>query len=115
MSIMTSLKIKSIIKIIPIITVSFMLYSCDCIQNVSGIVLDKTTKKPIDSAYIQNAIKNYDYSYTDRNGYFELKSISGGFRKCPPMGVAITKQNYEIKIVEIENSGQDTIYLERIR
>jgi hypothetical protein len=93
-----------------------LLIACgDCNQNVSGTVLDKETKEPIDGAYVQNTLKNYVNSYTDKKGYFELRSISGGIRKCPPMQVAVTAKTYEIKIAEIENGAHDTIYLERIK
>jgi hypothetical protein len=103
------------LKIMIIAAASCILYSCDCNQNVSGTVLDKATKQPIDSAYTQNANKNHDYAYTNRQGYFKLQSISGGFRKCPAMLVAVTKKGYEIKTIEIENGTHDTIYLERTR
>ena len=94
--------------------ISLAFHSCDCNQNVSGTILDKTTRQPIDSAYTQNANKKYTHDYSDKNGHFELRSISGGTRRCPPMNVAITKAGYEIITVEIENSRHDTIYLEKI-
>jgi hypothetical protein len=101
------------ILVVSITSIAF--YSCDCNQNVSGTILDKTTKRPIDSAYTQNANKNYDHNYSDKNGFFELNSISGGFRGCPPMNVAITKEGHEIVTIEIENGGHDTVYLEKIK
>ncbi|MDP1817547.1 MAG: hypothetical protein Q8K92_24015 [Leadbetterella sp.] len=104
------------LKIILVVSItSIAFYSCDCNQNVSGTILDKTTKQPIDRAYTQNANKNNDHNYSDKNGHFELQSISGGFRGCPPMDVAITKGGYEIVTIEIENGHHDTIYLERIK
>jgi hypothetical protein len=111
------MKVKKIeLKTILVVSItSIAFYSCDCNQNVSGTILDKTTKQPIESAYTQNAIKNREHNYSDKNGYFELQSISGGFRGCPPMKVAITKEGYEIITIEIENAQHDTIYLERIK
>ena len=97
-----------------IIVATCLLNACDCSQHVSGIVLDNKTKQPIDSAYVQNADKKYDHTYTDNLGVFQVRSISGGFRRCPPMMVSITKNNYEIKTVKMENDSHDTIYLERI-
>lgn len=93
----------------------FLLYSCDCIQDASGTVLDSSTKLPIDSAYVQNAIKNYDNAYTNDSGGFEIRSISGGPFGCPPMTVSIAKKGYEIKTVEIESNKHETIYLEQIK
>lgn len=87
--------------------------SCDCLQNVSGTVVDNDTKQPIDSAYIQNSNKDYNYAYTDDKGNFEIVSISGGLLGCPPMTVTITKDGYETVRQEIKNAGYKTIYLKR--
>lgn len=111
---MTLKKNTNLKTILVISLTSIAFYSCDCNQNVSGTILDKITKQPIASAYTQNANKNYDHNYSDKNGYFELKSISGGFLGCPPKKVAIAKKGYEIETIEIENGHHDTIYLERI-
>ena len=97
------------------VTVTLLLSGCDCNQHVTGIVLDLNTNEPIAGAYVQNSMKNKDHSFTDSLGRFEIKSISGGFRKCPPMNVAVTKNDYEIKLIDIESNGHDTIYLERIQ
>jgi hypothetical protein len=102
-------------QLISLFSLIILITSCDCNQNVSGIVLDKDTKQLIDSAYVQKVNQNYNHTYTDAKGEFKLNCIFGGLRKCPPMAVAITKKNYEIKNIEIENSRYDTIYLERIR
>jgi hypothetical protein len=96
-------------------TITIVLTSCDCYQNVSATVLDRITKQPIDSVYAQKANNNYTHIYSDKNGYFELRSISGGLGGCQPMHVAITRVGYEIKIVEIANGQHDTIYLEKIQ
>ena len=106
---------KKLKLIAPLIFASVAMYSCDCVQNVTGTVLDKATKLPIDSVYTQKIDRNHTHTYTDKNGFFELNDISGGFRKCPPMEVAITKPGYEIVSLEMENSRHDTIYLERLR
>ncbi|TDE15248.1 hypothetical protein [Dyadobacter psychrotolerans] len=105
---------KRLSKVAITLTLASCFPSCDCYQNVSGIVIDKRTKQVVDSAYVQNVNRNYNNSFTNEKGHFELKSISGGFRNCPPMTVSITKAHYEIKTLEIENRGNDTIYLQRI-
>jgi hypothetical protein len=92
-----------------------ILHACDCNQDVSGTVLDSSTKQPIEGAYVQNAGKNHDHNYTDNKGNFEINSISGGFRGCPAMTVSLTKEGYEIKTVEIEITKHDTIYLESVK
>ena len=88
-----------------------MLYSCDCNQIVEGIVLDKDTKQPVDSVYIQNIQKHYDKSFTNEKGHFVIRSISGGIGGCPTMKLELTKGSYETKTLEIESGKRDTIYL----
>ena len=96
-----------------LIITACILCTCDCHQNVSGTVLDTRTKKAIDSVYVQNTVRTSTHTFTDSTGNFRLSSISGGF-SCQPMPIALTKQGYEIKILEIKNAAHDTIFLERI-
>ena len=95
------------------IVLSFSLFSCDCLQIVRGKVLDEKTKQPIDSAYAFKVINGMDNSYTDKEGAFEIKSISGGLWGCPPMTVTITKKGYVSKTLTIEIGKETTIYLGR--
>lgn len=88
--------------------------SCDCLQNVSGIVLDSETKKPIDSVFVKK-ISRDNGEYTDKNGYFELMYTDGGLFKCPPMKIIINKKGYKQKVEEIENSESKIILIERIK
>ncbi len=94
---------------------SIIFYACDCFQTVSGVILDSETKQPVKNAYTQNSSQNFTHSYTDSSGFFALESISGGLWGCPPMIVVVTKTGYEIKTIEIEPGGYDTVYLEKIR
>ena len=92
------------------------LFSCgDCLQKVSGTVLDEQSKQPIDSVYIQEE-NNYDYnSFTDQKGNFELSRISGGLFRCPPMKVVISKSGFETVSLKIENGEHKTIKLRKLQ
>ncbi len=88
-----------------------MLTSCgDCNQNVSGTVLDKDTKAPIDSVYVHKDNKDYG-EYTTDKGDFEISAISGGVFGCPLMTVVLNKDGYETTAVTIDNAASKTIYL----
>lgn len=91
------------------------LFSCgDCLQKVSGTVIDEQSKQPIDSVYIQEE-NNYGYnSYTDQKGNFELSRISGGLFRCPPMKVVISKSSFETVSLKIENGEHKTIKLKKL-
>lgn len=96
-----------------IIATAIWVCACDCTQNASGTVLDQKTKKVLKDVYVQKVTQNYVNTYTDNLGNFELDAISGF--SCSRMEVALTKEGYEIKLVEIKNRARDTIYLERVQ
>ena len=88
------------------------LSSCDCLQNVSGTILDKDTKQPIDSVYVHKDTKSYG-EYSDKDGEFKLEAISGGLWDCPDMTVILSKEGYVQKKVKIGNAKHKKIYLAR--
>jgi len=94
------------------IIVSSLLYSCDCNQNVSGIVLDKETNLPIEKATIQNL--NGDYNvFSSEKGEFKISAISGGIFNCPPMDVIVSKDGFFSDTLSIKNSKQEKVYLKQ--
>jgi hypothetical protein len=88
--------------------------SCDCHQNVSGQVLDISTKKPIDSVYIHKVGNSYG-EYSDSTGKFAVTAISGGLFGCPAMQVAFNKDGYDFLSEEIDNAGIKTIFLKKVK
>ncbi len=100
-------------KIILTLLTLTILISCDCLQNVTGTIVDKRTNKPIDSAYVYKENRKNDNSFSDKKGDFVVESISGGLFGCPPMTVVISKKGYETQTIEIENTGHETIKLKR--
>lgn len=87
------------------------LSSCDCVQNVKGVVVDTNTGSPLEGVRIHNRNKSHHSTETDKNGYFELSSISGGLN-CPPMNIVIDKTGYRIIEESIEAGGEERINLE---
>lgn len=96
-----------------LILCSICITSCgDCYQHISGRILDKNTKKPIDSVYISNVGNGYG-EYSDSTGKFEITATSGGLFGCPAMKVAFNKDGYNLLSEEIDNAGVKTIFLEK--
>jgi hypothetical protein len=89
-----------------------LLYSCDCNQNVSGIVLDKETNLPIEKATIQKLNGSYNV-FSSEKGEFKISAISGGVFKCPPMEIIVSKDGFFSDTLYIENSKQKKIYLKQ--
>jgi hypothetical protein len=94
-------------------TLTLFIISCDCRQSVSGTVLDQDTKQPIDSVFIFKQSKEYNNIYSDKKGWFEVTSISGGLFGCPPMTIELKREGYITKTVKIDNASNETIYLKR--
>ena len=88
------------------------LISCDCLQRVSGTVVDKETGSPLQGVTVYNKNKDWIKTTTDTAGHFELSSISGGFR-CPPMTVVTEFNAYQQTEFSIPEGGQRTIEIER--
>ena len=100
---------KIVVKIFPFL---LLLISCgDCLQDVSGTILDKDTKQPVDSVYIYNAKNNAIHTLSDNTGNFKLESISGGLFSCPPMKVIIVKKGYHKDSTEMQNDSHSIICL----
>jgi len=91
-----------------------ILTSCDCVQNVTGTVIDEQTDHSIQDAHVQIENKKYDQAYTDEDGKFEIRSISSGLFGCPPLSIIVNKEGYVSKKVEIDNSEHGTIKLQGI-
>lgn len=101
-----NMKIGSLALIITILT------SCgDCIQNIRGKIVDNNSLEPIDSVKIQKENRTEQFTFTDKQGDFELSSISGGLFSCPPMKVIITKEGYDTVKAAIELNRTQTIRL----
>lgn len=90
-----------------------VLTSCDCVQNVTGTVLDAQTGLPLEGALVHEENMDNPRVSTEKDGKFEIEGISGGLFGCPPMTVVISKDNYETQTVKIDNFGKATVKLKR--
>ncbi|WP_417356154.1 carboxypeptidase-like regulatory domain-containing protein [Flavobacterium sp.] len=100
-------------KIIMLVVITCITISCDCYQIVSGTVIDKETKEPLNDVVVYNKNKPYNKKQTDSLGKFELSGISGGMFGCPPMKVIIERAGYTPGEVEISSGEEETIELEK--
>ena len=90
------------------------LYSCDCYQVVTGIVVDKETDTPLRGVAVYKKSNPDNKTLTDSTGNFRLSSVFGGLFRCTPMEVVIKDENYKINESVIPAGGQKTIRLEKI-
>jgi len=90
------------------------LNSCDCIQLISGTIINDTTGEPIKGVKVYTANKSWNQIETDSIGNFKLSSISGGFFSCPPMKIKIEKSGYQEIETEIKSGGHKEIKLKSI-
>src|SRR5689334_22759282 len=97
------------------------LYSCDCMQEAKGVVLDNESGEPIANvalgkyATFDTANSYSRRSFTDDKGRFDYSSIGGGFGSCE-FELYFSKDGYEsMKVRFQQSSDNDTIYLKRMR
>lgn len=74
-----------------------MFIGCDCLREVSGVVLDQESRSPINGAEVRERHKNGSYDFhsssTDALGAFEFGDVSGGFQ-CPDVELHFSKDGY---------------------
>lgn len=88
-----------------------MLQSCDCIQHVSGTIVNKETNQPISNVKVTKLRNKKVTTLTNEKGEFKLESISGGLFRCPPMILIIEIEGYE----KIEYKGGGKIELKKLK
>jgi hypothetical protein len=100
------------IKLAFLICAMMCIYSCDCFYHMSAVVLDKTTKQPIDSVSVK-MYKNSGVKYSDLNGSFDLHEMGGGVMGCPIRTVTLAKKGYKDTTLIFSGADKKTIYLEK--
>lgn len=102
----------------PIIFILFLtLTSCDCQYHLSGVVLDKLTKKPIEDVAIgKTDTTNLDNPFnrkimTRENGEYEIYGVAG---RCDEITMFFAKDGYETQKLIFQNNSTDTILLKPI-
>ena len=92
----------------------FFLSACgDCVQNVSGSVVDATNGLPLEGVKVFKKQKTHDKYVTDSTGHFKLSSISGGFFTCPPMEIVVEHPGYKKLETSIPTGGEKMIQLKK--
>src|SRR6188768_4257730 len=90
-----------------------LMSSCDCLQEATGVVMDKRTQKPIENVALGKYEKedtSNSYSrriYTDEKGQFNYHSTSGGFRHCPDLVLYFSKEGYETNKMTFESVSEN--------
>jgi hypothetical protein len=106
-----------------LLNVSLLLFaSCDCGHSMTGVVLDKETRLPVDSIIIGTMfdIRYSEYNYytlTDSLGRFECSGLTGpsGFFKCSESKLIFRKSDYTSieKVYPPGRTENDTILISR--
>ena len=78
-------------------------------QTVTGKVVDSVTKKPLSGVKVYKQGNKDVFSVTNQRGEFEVRSISGGLFRCPPMKIKLEKEGYESR----QQKGGATIELKK--
>ncbi|MGE0638078.1 MAG: carboxypeptidase-like regulatory domain-containing protein [Bacteroidia bacterium] len=90
--------------------------SCDSGQKVSGTVLDKDTKQPIDHVCVNNLDLGEEQTFTDSSGNFTLESHSSSLTYGHmTVDVSHYQKGYKKTRVDIKNGAHDTIYLTKTK
>ena len=95
---------------------SLSLTSCDCLQQIDGVVIDGSTAQPManveirermtDGTYVQNSF------FTDFGGRFEFHGISGGPCGCPDVQLHFSKPGFiPVDRISSATASGDTIPL----
>lgn len=93
------------------------LTACDCQYQISGVVLDKMTKEPVqDVAIGKTDTTDLDNPFnrktmTKENGYYEIYGVAG---RCNEIPLFFTKEGYETQKIIFQNNSTDTIFLQPI-
>lgn len=87
--------------------------SCDGVQEVSGIIVDSETKKPLDKVTIKALSKDFTY-YSDENGYFEISGVTGFAFSDNDLAIIISKDKYKTDTIEIKNTEDKLIKMIRM-
>ena len=95
------------------ISIIFTLTSCDCLQRVSGVVVDYQTNKPLDSVFVLNIQNSFHSSITDSMGNFHIENITGGLNNCSKMELKITRNGYKELNIVVKNESNNFIRLKR--
>lgn len=99
----------------------YVLSACECFVSSKGVVLDKTSKKPITLAKVRNVRdKTPDYfplrHTSDSSGQYQIMVSSYWLFGCPDLELSFSKFGYRTTdTVLTRPSNSDTIYLEKVK
>lgn len=94
-------------KMVPLLMGLFALSACEGYRSADGIVIDKTSRQPLDSVMIEVTTASYSV-YTDTSGKFDVHNrISGCVPDCKDIMIRFSKTNY--KTITLTNPDTETI------
>ena len=92
-----------------LISLSFLLPSCEGFHVARGTVVDASSRKPL-AGVLCEAINGGSAQTTDSTGRFEVTGPFGGcLPNCPEITMRFSKDSY--KVYQVANPAYDTIIL----
>lgn len=91
-------------KVLLLLTLSVLLFSCDNTFVISGKIINKSSQKPIENAKVISS-ENY-ITYTDKEGNFIIDRFGPGSQSDKPE-LLIEKSGYKTKYIDLSNYHSD--------
>ncbi len=101
-------------RIILTITILFLLFSCDCVQEVNVLVLTPDSKFPIVDVKVTagEPQPDSDFGLTDGQGRYQYHNISGGLFGCPDVTLTLQKEGFLNQRIKYKSCcTTDTVFL----
>ncbi|WP_298248331.1 hypothetical protein [uncultured Christiangramia sp.] len=89
-----------------LISILFLLFSCDCQIGIQGQILSANTNKPIHGAKIE-MIDREIISFSNRDGFFGIGEMTGF---CYNPKIRVTYKNYKPFEIELSSDLNETIF-----
>lgn len=104
------MKLQKLSSSLIVVIITIFISSCDGYKNVSGIIVDKQTREPIEKVMLKE-IDKHDTIYTDAKGFFEIHYMSGFVFSSNNTELIVQKKGYRTDTIKIENGKNKTIEL----
>jgi hypothetical protein len=82
----------NVLKITMLVFAFSFVVSCTCYRQLNGVVIDYSTRNPIDKVKIADEVNRV--IYTDSLGHFEYFSMYGRLLRCGKISLSFEKEGY---------------------
>src|SRR5690554_2170846 len=87
-------------KIILVLFCAFFVISCECRRDASGVIMDETTQKPLDSVKVEALTITLYSVFSDSLGNYSIGTgMTGATGGCPDYKVSFSKEGYYSQVL----------------